>query len=507
MRIHETSQPAGAAAALALSALAVGVILFAGSTAALDWDVEAIVLTAVVPGLLMLYDYRLGLGLLFFILPFENAQFLPKIGPLNALNVLILGVAVSFLLLAALRGMTARPLMVLVPRQLFWFYAVPLTVAVVVGTTHFREMSAFYLLKTHPEGYKITTYWISDYFKHLLLVAAACVLASTVYQARSGRRWIALFTLAALLFVVAEIALTALSGGVATAVGQRNFLAYLGRQNNEAGVMLVTAFGPILFMREMVKTPWLRFALTVAALLMIVAVVLTGSRGAFVGLAVVVGLYLLRFRRLRTAFLAVTVALIGVAVAPDAVQDRLLRGLGNERAPTIDLTRGDELSAGRFYIWANLAPEIARSPLYGRGLLSTQWSRYVRSGAFRAGHPHNLYLEILMDGGIYGAICMFVFYRFVWRSFRRLGKDERFGGGTRGFFLGAAAGMAGMLTYGFTNGHWYPAPEQVFFWLAVGLAIGYSRIAEELPQPVALEPLKTRGARRHGMRHLEPAWR
>ena len=81
------------------------VILFGASTAALDWDVQAVVLTALVPALLMFYDYRLGLALLIFILPFENAQFLPKLGPLNALNVLILGVVMSFLLNAAARAL------------------------------------------------------------------------------------------------------------------------------------------------------------------------------------------------------------------------------------------------------------------------------------------------------------------------------------------------------------------------------------------------------------------
>jgi O-antigen ligase len=217
-------------------------------------------------------------------------------------------------------------------------------------------------------------------------------------------------------------------------------------------------------------------------------------------------MYLLHFRRLRTAFFVAALVIAGVALAPEAVQDRLLRGLQDHGVQSVGL-RGDELTAGRIYVWSNLAPEVARSPLYGRGLMSTQWSGYVRSGAFGATHPHNVYLEILMDAGIYGAICMFIFYRFAWRSFRKLGRDERFDPGTRGFFLGAAAGMAGMLTYGLTNGHWYPSAEQVFFWLALGLAIGYTRIAAELPAPVQSTPAKKRFARRPGMRHLEPAWR
>ena len=121
---------------------------------------------------------------------------------------------------------------------------------------------------------------------------------------------------------------------------------------------------------------------------MIGGILLTGSRGAFVAMAAVVGALPLHFRRLRTAFFVVTLVVVGVAVAPEAVQDRLLRGLDTS-ASRASSSRGDELRRGRVYIWQNLAPEIARSPLYGRGLMSTRWSRYVRSGAFSADHPHN----------------------------------------------------------------------------------------------------------------------
>jgi O-antigen ligase len=503
------SRPSASPAGVLLLGLAV--VAFATSTAVLDWDVEAILLTALVPALLMFYDYRFGLALLIFILPFENAKLLPKLGPLNALNVLILGVVIAFLLQAAGRRFTARPLAVLVPRTLLLYYVVPLVIAVVVGSMHFKEISSIYLVKTHPDGYTLGNYWVSDFFKKGLLVAVACVLASTVYAARNGRRWIVMLTLASMVFVLAQVALVLATGvGADQLQRSRAFFIYLGRQNNEAGTMLVTAFAPVLFMREMVTAGRWRLALTVGALALIVGILLTGSRGAFVAMLAVVAMYLLHFRRLRTAFFVITVAVVGVALAPDAVQDRLLRGLENRRIESLD-SRSDELSAGRFFIWQSLAPEIARSPVYGRGLMSTQWSRFVRSGAFSASHPHNLYLEILMDIGIYGAICMFVVYRWAWKSFRRLAKDERFDPLVRGYFLGASAGLLGMLVYGIPGGHWYPAPEQVFFWLALGLAIGYSKVAADLPAPAMVAERKRRqpfglGLRRPA-RRLEPALR
>ena len=496
MHVPQTQHHSASAQGLGLAGVALLALLLAATTAIFDWDTQAIALTALVPAALMLYDYRIGLALLIFILPFENATILPKIGPLNALNVLILGVVLSFLLQVGMRKLTSRPMAVLVPRTLFWYYVVPVTVALVVGTFHFKEIGRLYVLNTYSDGYTVVNYWVSHYFKHMLLVAVACVIASTVVEQRTGRRIIIMAGLAAMVFVVAQMIITAQSGLNAYQLqSSRSFLRILGRQNNEASVMLVTALGPMLFMRESVRSGALKLALTIAAILLIGAITLTGSRGGFVAMLAIVALYLLHYRRLRTAFFVVFLAVAGLALAPQAVQDRLLEGLVNKRIESVG-SRGDELTAGRVYVWKSLAPEVARSPLYGRGLISTQWSQYVRSGQFMANHPHNVYLEILMDAGVYGAICMFIFYRFVWRMFRRLGKDERLEPNVRAYFYGAGAGLIGMLVYGFTNGHWYPAAEQVFFWIAVGLAIGYTRVAEQLPPVFAAKVMPRRGVRR-----------
>src|SRR4029079_7862517 len=134
-------------------------------------------------------------------------------------------VVLSFLFGAAMRSFTRRPLAVLVPRTLFLFYAIPVTVAVIVGTFHFNEISPSYLLAVHPDGYKLSNYWVSDYFKHMLLVASACVVASTVFDGRNGKRWITMLLLASLVFVVAQVALIAATGAsVAQLQSSRTFL-------------------------------------------------------------------------------------------------------------------------------------------------------------------------------------------------------------------------------------------------------------------------------------------
>jgi hypothetical protein len=91
----------------------------------------------------------------------------------------------------------------------------------------------------------------------------------------------------------------------------------------------------------------------------------------------------------------------------------------------------------------------------------------------------------VLDGGVIGFACMFLLYRFVWRRFIALGSDERLSPEMRGFFLDSGAGLLGMLTYGVSNGHYYPAAEQLYFWTSFGLAAGFARrlrAAPDLPQ-------------------------
>jgi O-antigen ligase len=238
-----------------------------------------------------------------------------------------------------------------------------------------------------------------------------------------------------------------------------------------------------------------RWALRIATLLVMGGVVLTFSRGAFMGLMLILVVYVLHFKRLKTAFIVITLLAVAAAFAPQAVWERLGRGL-DERPKPGQYTQTEELTAGRVYTWEHLIVEVPRSPLWGRGQLSSMWSGHAKNGLYAATHPHNLYLEILMDMGVIGAITMFIFYRFVWRSFRRLAVDPRLPGTLRGFFYGAWTGMLSMLVYGFSNGHYYPAPEQVFFWVAVGLAFGYTKWLAGQPAASGPAPVPTGGRRK-----------
>jgi O-antigen ligase len=461
-------------------------LLLGMAGAILGWEMQLVLVSMLVPALALLADYRLGLVLLILVLPFAASPHIPKLGPLNALNLLLLGVLVMFVVNRVLMSLRDVHAELPVPRTLLLYYAVPVTLALAIGYTHLDEITYLQLVEGELKKIGFKEYVIGVYVKQMLVVVMAVVIGASVIERKGGRLLLATGLLAGVLFVSAMAVLLGASGASPDVLRtSRNFLLVLGRHNNEAGVMLLSVLGPLMFMRESVSRASTKMILTIGATFVAAGVLFTVSRGAVLGMLVMLAFYVVYYRRLRTAFFGATVMVCAIALAPQAIQERLIQGIG-EQASTASIADGDnELTSGRVNIWLNLAPEVTKSPVFGRGLLSTRWADFTTSGRYRGSHPHSLYLEILMDMGILGVACMFVFYRWVWRLFRSLGRDQRLPGYVRGYFSGSLAGFIGMLVYGLSNGHYYPAPEQVFFWVAVGLALGYSRLA---PQPASTKP-------------------
>ena len=153
---------------------------------------------------------------------------------------------------------------------------------------------------------------------------------------------------------------------------------------------------------------------------------------------------------------------------PDAVYQRATTGFGSGL---------NAISAGRVEgIWLPLLPEILRSPIYGNGLWSILWSEAMRmEGGIvmnATTHPHNAYLETVLDMGMAGLILLGAYFAHVWRGFRALSVDGSVSPTLRGFYLGAMAGLASFLIAGVTESSLRPKTEQAFLWVAIGMMYG-----------------------------------
>jgi hypothetical protein len=74
--------------------------------------------------------------------------------------------------------------------------------------------------------------------------------------------------------------------------------------------------------------------------------------------------------------------------------------------------------------------------------------------------------------GIAGLILVCAYFVQLWKGFRALGVDPSLSPTLRGFFQGAAAGLASLLVADIVGSRLTPSAEQVFLWLAIGMMYG-----------------------------------
>lgn len=422
----------------------------------------------------VLADFRCGVVLLILLMPLSGSSTLfPHemfgIVGLNPLNLLLAGTCCSWLLHAFAAGSLRRFL----PRPLLLLYVVPILVAGAIGTRHIHEIAPGLLaLDSGRLDYPDAASYLKDLMlKPLLMVLFALLVAAAVEKSARPVKFLlpAVISMCAMAAIVPVYVTQSGIGLQALAASdEREFLSALGLHANDLGRLYAIAYALLLFAWAEARGLPLRWVLLAAAGATAVALVLTFSRGAFVELAVVSALYVLWRRSPRTLVLAAVVAVAALVLAPAALYERLATGEGAGL---------NAISAGRVDgLWLPLLPEVLRHPLFGNGIGSILWSEAMRRGAgtevLPATHPHNAYLEALLDMGLIGTILLCAYFVHVFRGLWELSRDLRLEPVLRGFFQGAAAGLIGMLVSDFTDSSLAPRPEQAFLWLAIGMMYG-----------------------------------
>jgi O-antigen ligase len=198
------------------------------------------------------------------------------------------------------------------------------------------------------------------------------------------------------------------------------------------------------------------------AVLMGVAMLLSGSRGGWLAVAAAALLVGALAGRWRWLLPAGAVAAGGVA---------LLVLTGENRLSSLFYSgRGSANTRQR--LWKAAVEEIGKSPLWGTGLGNVRWMRrYIpqkRLVGTELIDAHNLFLDFWSKLGIVGllAILWLVgrFYHLAVRAFRR--GDET----TRAVALGLLAAMSAALVHGLVDAFYFNVQLAVMFWLMLGIA-------------------------------------
>jgi O-antigen ligase len=410
---------------------------------------------------LLMYDFRIAAGALMVFIPLSGTRLSPSFNGLNAQNLLLFGGLASYGLYRMGHKVNYR----LIDRKLLLCYLIPFLLVGLVGSNNAHTLAQLSgkVQEAVADRKGFLLYYV---LKPALLIAMAWLVAAAARNMKDPRRLITAFAFGALIpatFIAVYIPASGVS--LSQLVNFRSFLSALGMHANQFAVALNFSIATLLFAGLASPSPRRRlFLLSVAAFLS-VTLLLTFSRGGYVGLLVILIAYMVYYRDGSKLLIALLVLAVGAFFIPDAVIERA----------TLGVTHGSEqdLSSGRVHgIWLPLLPKVLDAPIFGHGLMYVGRSDLVTGGRMMmVGQAHNAYLDLLLDSGIVGLVLVLVFLHSAYRDFRTMASTDP-DPLMQGFFRGASIGMLAWLVQAFTDDRLFPNQPQMMFWMAYGLMLG-----------------------------------
>jgi hypothetical protein len=271
----------------------------------------------------------------------------------------------------------------------------------------------------------------------------------------------------------------ALSGGQLSSYTIKRLHEQVGYNRNDLSTMLAGASWAFLAMLPLVRSLRHQAGILLASVVILFAQVLTGGRGGYLAWCSV-GLTLGLFRWRRYLLLTPLIVILVMYLLP-SVADRSLAGIYEDPASGSEEIDLEEFTAGRNLLWPRVLDTISEAPIIGYGRAAT-----VRKGisAWYAesqdddeehfiNHPHNAYLEMLLDSGVIGLFVTLALYGYLVAAALSLVRDRR-----SPLFLSvgsiALSLILAQLVGSFTGQSFYPREPTVAMWCAIGLLLRVS---------------------------------
>jgi O-antigen ligase len=319
-----------------------------------------------------------------FAVPWENIIFIPGLGTISRL----LGmVAMSFALLAALSSSHVRKL------QPFHVAAVLFVLWAGLGTFYVAD-----------EGRGINKF--GTYFQLLLVLWMIWELGSN-FRRQLGL----LFAYVCGATVAATNTILVYRSMLGTT--SRRFAAE-GFDPNDLGMTLALALPMAWYLGMTYKQPLMRWLCRVYIPLGLVAIGLTGSRGALVASIVALLIVPLSMTQLSRAKITAAVFLLAVSgvIAVAFIPTTSWQRFGTTRAEVQGGTLND-----RLFIWKAGMRAFSRQPVMGYGTSGFNWTVHSQ--------PHNAYLAVLVENGFVGFVLYMSMFFTVFVKLLHLPSLER----------------------------------------------------------------------------------
>lgn len=283
----------------------------------------------------------------------------------------------------------------------------------------------------------------------------------------------------------------------------------VGYHRVDLSMMLAGAFWALIASWTYVKSAVARLIYPIWIGSVFLGQALTGGRVGYVTWAAVgLALAWLKWRRY---FILAPLAIIFLIAYFPPVQERMMQGFDSGFIDTrghpaesrwitsenIDLYK---LTAGRNIAWPFVIEKIKEAPLLGHGRRAMQRKGVAMEVAVQTResfpHPHNAYLQFILDNGIFGFIVVMVLFgHFVFYSMRLLKEKDclecvAIGGTCLALLLALAVASMGSQTL-------YPREGTVAMWCAIGLMMRVIVLKQQQTELAGFEP-----AARHSGRGL-----
>ncbi len=426
--------------------------------------VVAVALTAVC-------NYQVALWISAFVLPLASTYLLPSkmlgISGLSPMNIIVALPLVALLLHPLLHQ---KKLQTPPWPSMFFLFCFLFVAGALHGATSATSIPSYFLEAKVTNASSVSAYLLETLLKPLEMLAIVYMLSIGVHNARKPALFLVPVLLSAacmagaILYVAAS---SPLSFAELSSQNNRGYLSSIGMHANELGLLLNMATALALACLAGCRTWAEKAALGVLSAILAGAVLLTFSRGAYLGLFSVIIFSLVMQRRLNVAGIFVLLLVAGVVLNPSPVSERVAQGM--------DGSDPDAISSGRLKdIWLPLLPEVKRNPLIGNGLSSILWSDAAKQRMILpVGHPHSAFLGAVLDVGVLGALLIACFFVHMWRLFQALARHAH-APLWRSFFGGAMACIVLLLVQGATDDSFLPTRTQPFLWLAYGFGVALS---------------------------------
>lgn len=190
--------------------------------------------------------------------------------------------------------------------------------------------------------------------------------------------------------------------------------------------------------------------------LLVICLLLTYSRGSWLGFIIVISFMIALFRKARFLFFLLIIFILLLFFLP-GVKDRTIFTF----VPPNSIIWND---ADRFKMWQTAFRMIKENPFLGKGVgtFMEYFAKYKPN--LYVQYAHNCFLQIWAETGIFSLISFLLFLGLAfYRGIRKFTKKNDF------ILLGLISGMLGFLVHSFFDTDIYSVQPSVLFWVCMGL--------------------------------------